>query len=191
LLERFIENAFTFARSFALSVHKSAVELRNFRSCISSIEIGDAPRSFHLYFTVYPFNKTLACLIVQFSKHSWVGNRSTWPTYFPDQRTLTVVRYALHTTALRSCELWSACGICSLTEARRNLHRFRLSGAQIEAMSLVFSRRAARWNRTLTAIREWITLVLIVGRTNSATLRSYYTLFLKICQYSAEILNKC
>ena len=106
--------------------------------------------------------------------HSWVGNRSTWPTYFPDQRTLTVVRHALHTTALRSCELWSACGTCSSTEARRNLHRFRLSRTQIEAMSLVFSLRAARWNRTVTAIREWIILVLIVGRTNSATLRLYY-----------------
>src|SRR5258708_36517619 len=56
----------------------------------------------------------------------------------------------------------------------RNLHRFRLSRTQIEAMSLVFSLRAARWNRAVTAIREWIILVLIVGRPNSATLRLYY-----------------
>lgn len=112
--------------------------------------------------------RLLALLFSPVNTHSWVGNRSTWPTYLPDQRTLTVVRHALQNTALRSCELWSACGMCSSTEARRNLHRFRLSRTQIEAMSLVFSLRAARWNRTVTAIREWITLVLIVGRTNSA-----------------------
>jgi hypothetical protein len=76
LLERFIENAPAFARSFALSNYSvSAVELRNFRSCISSIEIGDAPRSFNFYFTVYPFNKTLVCLIVQSSKHPLMGGK--------------------------------------------------------------------------------------------------------------------